>query len=265
MAKRSRKNPYTKRSKMTKYKRNAMRTESNTRKFNEQVKNVLLSQIEPKHYCTNWANLPGPVTAMFHNNFYVAQLWGQGNASSMNIFPQYRGDNQNQFEGREYYMKGIKLSLQFTFPYDRLGTRVRIWYVQNTTGDADPVYNTFFRDSLDNVMLDQRNSKNWPKTKYLGEIRPKVFQTTFGTLADGTGTIGGRPCSVIRNYYLPFNKTFEMKGNVGNDNSVDPTNIPKLAEKGYLVMVAYNEQGALSTDQVVSNIEGVCTTYFKDP
>uniref|UniRef100_UPI0040473E00 hypothetical protein n=1 Tax=Rheinheimera sp. TaxID=1869214 RepID=UPI0040473E00 len=59
----------------------------------------------------------------------------------------------------------------------------------------------------------------------------------------------------------------------GNDNGVDPTNIPKLAEKGYLVMVAYNEQGAetpsiippVAGDTVVTNIEGVITTYFKDP
>lgn len=250
-----------------------MKAASNTRRFNQQVKNVLLQQTESKYYCTTWANIPAPVTSMKHNSFYLAQLWGQGSGGSMNLFPQFRGDNQNQFEGREYYMKGLKISLQFTFPYDRLGTRVRIWYVQNTTGDADPTYNTFFRDSLNNVMIDPRNAKNWPKTKYLGEVRPRVLQTTFGVLTAEGGVIGGRPCSVLRNYYLPFNTMFEMKANVGNDNGVDPTNIPKLAEKGYLVMVAYNEQGAITPsiippevgDTVVTNIEGVITTYFKDP
>uniref|UniRef100_UPI004047A00F hypothetical protein n=1 Tax=Rheinheimera sp. TaxID=1869214 RepID=UPI004047A00F len=190
-----------------------MKAASNTRRFNQQVKNVLLQQTESKYYCTTWANIPAPVTSMKHNSFYLAQLWSQGSGGSMNLFPQFRGDNQNQFEGREYYMKGLKISLQITFPYDRLGTRVRIWYVQNTTGDADPTYNTFFRDSLNNVMIDPRNAKNWPKTKYLGEIRPKVYQTTFGVLADGNGVIGGRPCSVLRNYYLPFNTMFEMKAN----------------------------------------------------
>lgn len=250
---------------MSKYKRSAMKARENTRNFNKQVKNVLLDMEESRYFVTNWSGIPSTVASMNHNSFYVAQLWAQGSAGGMVLFPQSRSVTQNAFTGREYYMKGIKISLQFTFPYDRLGTRVRIWYVQNTTGAADPTYSSFFRDSLNNVIIDPRNPKNWPKTKYLGEVRPRVLQTTFGTLADGTGSIGGRPCSVIRNYYLPFNKMFECEANDGSDTDILVTNVPKLTEKGYLVMVAYNEQGAAVTDTVVTNIEGVLTTYFKDP
>jgi len=192
-----------------------------------------------------------PLDVLRHNTFNVAQLWAQGNAGSMLLFPS-RGNSQSQFDGREYYMKGIKINLQLTFAADRLGSRVRIWYVQNTTGAADPTYETFFRDEQSNVLMDMRNNQNWPKTKYLGEIRPR---RDYGA---------GRPQAVLRDYYLPFNKFFAVEGNVADDVAVDNTEIPKLSEKGYLIFVAYDDQGSIGTDNLVTSIEGTFTTYFKD-
>ena len=223
---------------------------SNTARFNKQVKSVLLGMNESKYKVANINDI-APLSILRHNSFNVMSLWGQGFTSTMSIFPG-RGDSQETIDGREFYMKGIKINLQLTFAADRLASRVRVWYVQNTTGAPDPTYDTFFRNEANNVMLDMRNNQNWPKTRYLGEIRPK---RDYGA---------GRPQSVYRSYYMPFNKFLQYEGNVASDGSFSTTSIAKLPEKGYLVWVAYDDQGSLGTDNLVTNIEGTLTTYFKD-
>lgn len=223
---------------------------ANTKRFNKQVKNVLLSMNESKYVVRKKSEI-FPLDVLRHNSFNVATLWAQGNASSMVIFPT-RGDAQYQFDGREFYMKGIKINLQLTFAADRLASRVRLWYVQNTTGAADPTYDTFFRNEQNNVLLDMRNYANWPKTRYLGEIKPI---RDYG---------GGRPQAVYRSYYLPFNKFLQCESNFNGDGAMDNNEIPKLSEKGYLIWVAYDDQGSLGTDELVTSIEGTFTTYFKD-
>lgn len=214
------------------------------------MKSVLLSMNESKYVVRKKAEI-FPLDVLRHNTFNVAQLWAQGNVASMKIFPT-RGDSQYQFDGREFYMKGIKVNLQLTFAGDRLASRVRLWYVQNTTGAADPTYDTFFRNEQNNVLLDMRNYANWPKTRYLGEIKPI---RDYGS---------GRPQSVYRSYYLPFNKFFQCESNYDGDGSMDNNEMPKLPEKGYLIWVAYDDQGSLGTDELVTSIEGTFTTYFKD-
>ena len=223
---------------------------ANTKKFNQQVKNVLLGMNESKYVVRKKEEI-FPLNVLRHNTFNVAQMWAQGNAASMVLFPT-RGDSQTSFDGREFYMKGIKINLQLTFAQDRLASRVRLWYVQNTTGAADPTYDTFFRNEQNNVLLDMRNNQNWPKTRYLGEIRPR---RDYG---------GGRPQAVLRSYYLPFNKFLAVEANTSGDASVDENEIPKLAEKGYLIWVAYDDQGSIGLDELVTGIEGTFTTYFKD-
>jgi len=227
-----------------------MSAAANTKKFNTQVKSVLLGMNESKYVVRKKSEV-FPLDVLRHNTFNVAQLWAQGNAASMNIFPT-RGDSQYQFDGREFYMKGIKINLQLTFAADRLASRVRLWYVQNSTGAADPTYDTFFRNEQNNVLLDMRNNQNWPKTRYLGEIRPR---RDYG---------GGRPQAVLRSYYLPFNKFLAFEANFNGDGAMDNNEIPKLAEKGYLIWVAYDDQGSIGTDNLVTSIEGTFTTYFKD-
>ena len=100
---------------------------ANTKAFNTQVKSVLLGMNESKYVVRKKSEV-FPLDVLRHNTFNVAQLWAQGNAASMNIFPT-RGDAQFQFDGREFYLKGIKLNLQLTFAADRLASRVRVWYV----------------------------------------------------------------------------------------------------------------------------------------
>lgn len=236
-----------------------------TKRFNTQVKNVMLAMEETKYKTTPYSSLPVPISSMNHNTLNTVKLWEQGAAGTMVIFPLGRGDDQDQFIGREYYAKTLKLSMQFTFPYDRLGTTVKVWYVPVKTGQPEPVYNEFLRNVSGNVMLDPRNMQNFPYAKYLGSFRPRVIQSTFGELLDGTGSIGGRPATVVKTFNIPFNKFFKLRSNVANDADVDTNDIPNLAEKGFLVMTAYNQQGALASDTVVSNIEGAITFSFKDP
>jgi hypothetical protein len=236
-----------------------------TKKFNTQVRNVMLAMEETKYKTTAYSALPATVASINHNTLAVVKLWEQGSNGTMVIFPLGRGDDQDQFIGREYYAKTLKLSMQFTFPYDRLGTTVKIWYVPVKTGQPEPSATEFFRNISGNVMLDPRNMQNFPFAKYLGSFRPRVVQSTFGELLDGTGSIGGRPATVVKTYNIPFNKFFKLRSNVASDADVDPNDIPNLAEKGFIVMTAYNEQGALASDEVVSNIEGAITFSFKDP
>lgn len=236
-----------------------------TKKFNTQVKNVMLAMEETKYKTTAYSSLPVTVASINHNSLAVVKLWEQGAATTMVLFPNTQGDAQNQVIGREYYGMTLKLSLQFTFPYDRLGTTVKVWYVPVKTGQPEPSYDEFFRNVSGNVMLDPRNMQNFPYAKYLGSFRPRVRQTTFGELIDGTGSIGGRDATVVKSYRIPFNKFFKLRSNTINDGTVDFNDIPMLAEKGFLVMTAYNEEKAVATDTVVSNIEGAITFSFKDP
>jgi hypothetical protein len=236
-----------------------------TKRFNNQVKNVMLAMEETRYKTTNLTSLPTYTTTMYHNSLTVWKLWDQGSGADMVLFPLSRGTDQSQFEGREYYAKTLKIDLQFTFPYDRLGSTVKVWYVPVKTQQPEPSYNEFFRNVSGNIMLDPRNMANFPYAKYLGSFKPKVRQTTFGTLVNGSGVLGGRDATVVKSYRIPFNKFFKMRSNVSGDGDFDSNDIPNLVEKGFLVFSAYNEEGAVILDQVVSNVEGAFTFSFKDP
>jgi len=214
------------------------------------VKNVLLGMNESKYIVQQKSNI-FPLDILRHNSFNVAKLWDQGVAANMRLFPN-RGDEQDQFDGREFYMKGIKFSMQLTFAADRLASRVRVWYSTSNPANIDPSYDDFFRNSQNNVMLDVRNNQNWPKARYLGEIRPIK---DYG---------GGRPQSVYRNYYLPFNKFVRYEANIGDDGVINNTRFTNVPEKGYFIFVAYDDQGSTLLDNLVTSIEGTFTTYFKD-
>jgi hypothetical protein len=237
-----------------------------TKRFNTQVKNVMLNMEETKYKTTKFSDLPATQALMKHDSLAAIKLWEQGGGSSMRIFPQFQGDGQEQFIGREYYAKTLKIQLQFTFPYDRLGTLVKCWYVPVKTGIPEPTKTEFFQAVMGNVMIDPRNMQNYPYAKYLGSFRPRVLQTTFGTLTPELGgEIGGRPATVIKTWNIPFNKFFKLRSNVNGDGMYDADEIPTLPEKGFLVMTAYNQQEAGLDDTVVSNMEGVVTFSWKDP
>jgi hypothetical protein len=236
-----------------------------TKMFNTQVKNVMLGMEETKYKTNDLGALPQFTRTMYHNTLTVWKLWEQGSNSTMTLFPVQQGDTQVNIIGREYYAKTLKMDLQFTFPYDRLGSTIKVWYVPMKTGSPEPSYGEFFRDVSGNIMLDPRNMQNYPYAKYLGSFRPRVRQTTFGTLVNGNGVLGGRDATVVKSYRIPFNRFFKLRSNVSSDAMVDYNDIPNLAEKGFLVFSAYNEEGALATDQVVSNVEGAFTFSYKDP
>jgi len=69
----------------------------------------------------------------------------------------------------------------------------------------------------------------------------------------------------MKTFYMPFNKNFKLRSNVNSDSMIDYNDVSNLAEKAFLVITGYNEQGATVLDQIVSNIEGVFTFSFKDP
>lgn len=220
---------------------------------------------ETKYKTNDLGAIPTFYRVMYHNKLTVFKLWEQGANATMPLFPLQQGDAQDQFIGREYYAKTLKMDLQFTFPYDRLGTTIKVWYVPVKTGQPEPTYDEFFRNVSGNIMLDPRNMANYPYAKYLGSFKPKVRQTTFGTLVNGNGVLGGRDATVVKSYRISFNKFFKLRSNVGGDAVVDFNDIPNLAEKGFLVFSAYNEEAALETDQVISNVEGAFTFSYKDP
>lgn len=226
---------------------------------------MVLGLEETKYKTTKLDQLPLTATTINHNTVQLFKVWEQGSAGGMVVFPQAAGTLQNAIQGREYYAQGLKLNIEFTFPFDRLDTIVKLWYVPVTTGIPDPTYSEFFRDTLGNVMMDPRNMANYPRAKYLGSIRPRTRQPAFATLLNGSGVIGGRPVTEMRSYYFPMNKTFKLRSNVGSDSMVDYNDVTNLAEKAFLVMTAYNEQGAIITDTVVTNMEGVFTFSYKDP
>lgn len=250
---------------MTKKRRQNLLKKRRTNLFNKQVKSVVLGLEETKYKTTRWADLPLTVANMNHNTLAKVKLWEQGSSGGMVIFPQAAGTLQDKVQGREYYALGAKINLELTFPYDRMDTIVKLWYVPIRTGIPDPDVGEFFRQTLGNVMMDPRNMANYPYAKYLGMIRPRTQQHTFGTLASGTGILGGRNSTKMVQYYIPFNKTFKCRSNVGSDSMIDYDDIPNIPEKAFIVMTAYNEQGSTSLDQVVTNIEGVITFSFKDP
>ena len=123
----------------------AMAQAKSTKRFNTQVKNVMLSMEETKYKTTPYSSLPTSFSNIFHNSVRAVKLWEQGSNGGMVVFPLDQGDDVNQFIGKEYYAKTLKLSMQFTFPYDRLGTTVKLWYVPVKTGQPDPSYTEFFR------------------------------------------------------------------------------------------------------------------------
>jgi len=198
-----------------------------------------------------------------HNSINTHALWKQGSASTFKIFPS-RGDAQNQMEGKEFYLKGIKLRLQLTFAGDRLRSKVKMWYVPNKN-DITPVYANFQQNVTGNVMMDPINLKNFPGTRFLGTIK-----VPNGTNVQGvTGAVepfasGTRPVSVMFNKFISFNKYVTYKQN-NDDSSIDTQKIPALPEQGWLLFATYDDQGSLETDTCVTNIEGAVTTYFKDP
>jgi len=243
----------------------AMAQAKTTARFNTQVKNVMLGMEETKYKTSDLGVLPQFYRTMYHNNLTVFKLWEQGSNATMALFPLTQGDGQDEIIGREYYANTLKMDLQFTFPYDRLGSTVKVWYVPVKTGGPEPSYTEFFRNVSGNIMLDPRNMQNFPYAKYLGSFKPKVRQTTFGTLVNGNGVLGGRDATVIKSYRISFNKFFKLRSNITNDGSFAPFDIPNMPEKGFLVFSAYNEEGALETDQVISNIEGAFTFSYKDP
>ena len=238
-----------------------------TSNFNKQVRSVLMAETETKYITKKWADLPITVGAMTHNTLRFAYLWKQGAEGDMTIWPNRGGgyDTQTNIDGREFYAKGLKVQLQFTIPYDRLDTTVKVWYLPMQTGVPDPASNTFFRDTLGNVMIDPRNMANY-KARYLGSVRPRPRQFPFGETVAGEGEEGGRAYSTIRSYYIPFNRTLRYRSNIGSDEQMDNGEITNLSEKGLIVFTAYNQENAVSgEDTVLSNIEGVVTTVFKDP
>jgi len=226
---------------------------------------VVLGLEETKYKTTRWADLPLTASTVFHNQLVKVKLWEQGSSGGMTVFPQAAGTVQDKVQGREYYAQGLKLNIEFTFPFDRLDTTLRIWYVPVTTGIPDPDYDEFFRNTLGNVMMDPRNMNNYPRAKYLGSVRPRTRQPAFGTLVSGNGIIGGRDVTEMKTFYMPFNKNFKLRSNVNSDSMIDYNDVSNLAEKAFLVITGYNEQGATVLDQIVSNIEGVFTFSFKDP
>lgn len=243
----------------------AVAQSKSTARFNTQVKNVMLGMEETKYKTNDLGAIPSFTRTMYHNGLTVFKLWEQGSNATMPLFPLVQGDGQADIIGREYYAKTLKIDLQFTFPYDRLGSTIKVWYVPSKTGQPEPSYDEFFRNVSGNIMLDPRNMSNYPYAKYLGSFKPRVRQTTFGTLVNGNGVLGGRDATVVKSYRIPFNKFFKLRSNVGSDAMVDYNDIPNLAEKGFLVFSAYNEESALVTDQVVSNVEGAFTFSYKDP
>ena len=226
---------------------------------------MVLGLEETKYKTTPWSALPLTATTINHNTVRLIKLWEQGSAGGMVIYPQAAGTVQDKVQGREYYAQGVKINMEFTFPFDRLDTVVKMWYVPVTTGIPDPEYNEFFRNTLGNVMMDPRNMNNYPRAKYLGTIRPRTRQTIFGTLLNGNGILGGRDVTEMKTFYIPFNKNFKLRSNVNSDSMIDYNDVSNLAEKAFIVMTAYNEQGAAITDTVVTNMEGVLTFSFKDP
>ncbi|AJP36395.1 putative capsid protein [Avon-Heathcote Estuary associated circular virus 10] len=264
-SKKSKKNPYTRKRKASKYMKRAVAQAKSTARFNTQVKNVMLAMEETKYKTTNLTGLPAYATTMYHNKLTSFKLWEQGSNGTMALFPLQRGTDQDEIVGREYYAKSLKIDLQFTFPYDRLGSTIKVWYVPVKTGQPEPAYDEFFRNTSGNIMLDPRNMQNYPYAKYLGSFRPRVKQTTFGTLVNGNGVLGGRDATVVKSYRISFNKFFKLRSNVGGDAEIDFNDIPNLAEKAFLVFTAYNEEAALETDQVISNVEGAFTFSYKDP
>lgn len=169
-------------------------------------------------------------------------LLGSGNLPS-------QGDAETNRDGNKIFIKGVRLNMLITFPYDRLASKV-IMYVLRVNKGYNPLgaYSNMFDTVSSNWLLD---SIDTGRVKVLAK---KIF--SCGKINPNVPVAGAnREITIPRVYYIKFNKVMTFHDDNVNDN---------LTPYDYVcVFAGYDAWGSLSSD-IVSYVKLDQKLYFKD-
>lgn len=226
-------------------------------RFQRKVQRVIFSTTEKK-YRSATINYDGATDLSFsvvpwkHNSLKYIALWnnalGSGTAGTR-LMPTQGMTDGNRI-GDEIYITGIRVKLILNLPSDRRTTNIKAWFVPWNTTQGDPTNKThWFHGLLNNVMLDQHQTDRWPGTKYLGLFRN----------SDPDNTQANAHGQIFINLWIPIKRkvTFITDG--------DTVTARGLKECGHLIFAPYDKIGTLETDDVINNMQGEATMYYKDP
>lgn len=224
-------------------------------RFQRAVQRVIFGTTERKYTI---ATVQGPAgsnlnyngTPWYHNTLAGIYLWdAPGGAPGLRLMPA-QGTGDSTRIGDEIYITGIKVKLVFNLPSDRRTTSLKCWFVQWDSKQGSPTsYIEFFNPGSGNGMLDTVNSDRFPGVKMLG-----VFKNN-----DPDNTTTNAHGQIYVDVWIP------IKRKVTFNNDGVQAFASGIKEYGALVFLAYDKIGTLTTDQVVNNMQGNVTMYFKDP
>lgn len=165
-----------------------------------------------------------------------------------NLLPT-QGDNESSRDGNEILVRGVRLNLLITLPFDRLASKV-IMYVLKIPKGYNPLasYDSMFDNLSSNWLLDSLD------TGRVKAIYKKIF--TAGRINPNVPTGTNREVTIPRKVYINM-KSLRLK--FYDDN----TNGHMHPYEYVAVFAGYDAWGTLSSD-IVSYVKLDAKLYFKD-
>lgn len=208
------------------------------------VRKAMKSQGETKHVIQ-----PYNRQTLYHNGGTSGvsgacqfNLLGSGNLPS-------QGDNESNRDGNKILIRGVRMNMLITFPYDRLASKV-IMYILRVNKGYNPLgaYGNLFDSLSSNWLLDSVD------TARVKVLKKKIF--TVGRINPNVPVAGAnREVTIPFVYYLKLNKYFTFHDDNTNDN---------LQPYDYVcVFAGYDAWGSLASD-IVSYVKLDQKIYFKD-
>lgn len=160
-----------------------------------------------------------------------------------------QGDEDTQRDGNKIIVKGVRLNMLITFPYDRLASKV-ILYVVRVYKGYNPLgaYANMFDSVSSNWLLDSIDTGR-VKVYY-----KKIF--TCGKINPNVPVAGAnREITIPRVMYIKLNKVINFLDNGSQDHSYPYDFI--------VVAAAYDAWGSLSSDSI-AYLKLDQKLYFKD-
>lgn len=228
------------------YSKRGLVARAKNKRLAKAIKGTILKTSETKYKSVNMTTS----AQYYHDQLHKTSIW---DTSNHNIFP-VQGSSDGERIGEEIYTQGIKIRATFRWPYDRKNGSVKFWYVPCNSVQGDPASADFQHAITGNLWIDPVQYKRWPGMKYLGKCR--ALQN-LGNPDFPDGSTHGF-ATMFKTFWIPMRKKLKFI----NDGSSVPAN---LKEQGYIVALAYDHTGALTTDIVIDDVEMVATLYYKDP
>lgn len=160
-----------------------------------------------------------------------------------------QGDEDTNRDGNKILVKGVRLNMLITFPYDRLASKV-IMYVVRVHKGYNPLgaYTNLFDSVSSNWLLDSID------TGRIKVYMKKVF--TCGKINPNVPVAGAnREITIPRVMYMKLNKVITFYDNGAQDHTYPYDFIA--------IFAAYDAWGSLSSD-IVSYVKLDQKLYFKD-